>query len=381
MKAQMDPSAVSRTAGIEGANMFCGVCGSQQSTDSRWCSNCGASFPATMVQPGGSPAAATAAAAASTPDKPLAGDAPVAGIGDRAIAGILDMILMSALFPAVGMWAALRFGGVTGNGFELNGLPAFLTIAIVGIAGFLYLWLCEGVLGATLGKFMLNVRIRRAEGGAIGLGKSLIRNLLRIIDGIGVYLVAFLMATFSRRRQRLGDRIAGTVVVQADAGRAVRASAAILWAVCVLACLTTAFVFHAEARNPPPATAAAPLTVRPVAFQPRVRRAELGLDHTADYGIVGQAIEFYTDTPRIVCVWQTEGAPLTLPIKSVWIAEDVGNAAPPNYELAERSIAGADIGDFSITSPSNGWPVGKYRLDIYLGDKLARQVPFRIEQR
>jgi uncharacterized RDD family membrane protein YckC len=282
--------------------MSCAVCGSQQSANSRWCSNCGASFPATAVPPGGSPAAASAVAAASTPDKPLPGDAPMAGIGDRAVAGILDAILMSALFPAVGMWAALRFGGVTGSGFELNGLPALLTIAIVCMAGFLYLWLFEGFLGATLGKFMLNVRVRGTEGGAIGPGKSLIRNLLRIIDGIGVYLVAFLMATFSRRRQRLGDRVAGTVVVQANAGRAVRASAAILWAVGVLACLTSAFVFHAKARNSTPATAASPVTVRRVAFQPRVSRAELGLDHTADYRIVGPAVEFFTDTPRIVCV-------------------------------------------------------------------------------
>ena len=71
--------------------------------------------------------------------------------------------------------------------------------------------------------------------------------------------------------------------------RSVRASAAILWAVCVLACLTTAFVFHAEAQNSTSATAASPVTVRRVAFQPRVRRAELGLDHTADYRIVGPA--------------------------------------------------------------------------------------------
>jgi hypothetical protein len=34
-------------------------------------------------------------------------------------------------------------------------------------------------------------------------------------------------------------------------------------------------------------------------------------------------------------------------------------------------MAGADTGDFSITGPSSDWPVGKYRLDIYIGDKLA----------
>ncbi len=67
--------------------------------------------------------------------------------------------------------------------------------------------------------------------------------------------------------------------------------------------------------------------------------------------------------------------------KSVWIAEDVGDAAPPNYQLAAKSTSGVNEGKFYITSPSNGWPIGKYRLEIYIGDTLAKQIPFSIKQR
>jgi len=56
---------------------------------------------------------------------------------------------------------------------------------------------------ATLGKLMMNVRVRRVDGGSIGFGKSLIRNLLRVIDAIGLYFVGFLIAILSRLRQRL----------------------------------------------------------------------------------------------------------------------------------------------------------------------------------
>lgn len=76
-----------------------------------------------------------------------------------------------------------------------------------------------------------------------------------------------------------------------------------------------------------------------------------------------------------------EGVDLGVPIRSVWIAEDVGDAAPPDYQLEDKSIDGVNEGSFYITTPANGWPVEKYRLEIYIGDKLAKQIPFTIKQR
>jgi Cytochrome oxidase complex assembly protein 1 len=135
------------------------------------------------------------------------------------------------------------------------------------------------------------------------------------------------------------------------------------------------------AASPGSQPAAAPAAVAaPGSAAPQVM-AQMGTDHTADYQIVGATTEFFTDTPVIHCVWSTQGADPSTPVKSVWIAEDVGNAAPPNYELAERAITGANEGSFTLSSPQNGWPPGKYRLDIYIGDQLAKQVPFTIKQK
>jgi hypothetical protein len=55
--------------------------------------------------------------------------------------------------------------------------------------------------------------------------------------------------------------------------------------------------------------------------------------------------------------------------------------APPNYQLAEKSMSGVNEGKFYVTRPTNGWPIGKYRLDIYIGGSVAKQIPFTIKQR
>jgi len=123
------------------------------------------------------------------------------------------------------------------------------------------------------------------------------------------------------------------------------------------------------------------IPIAAVAGDGRVIRAELGTDRTTDYEIVNPSSEFYTDTPKIMCVWKVEGVNPSVPINMVWIVDDSGGAAPPNYKITEKSISGFSEGSGFLTSPSNGWPAGQYHLEIYIGDKLAKQVPFSIKQR
>jgi uncharacterized RDD family membrane protein YckC len=317
---------------------------------------------------------------------PLVDDNAIAAMGDRAIAALLDSIVVAVFIIPVGMWAAVRWGGVTPNGFELQGTAAFFTFFMIGIFWLLYYWLFEGMFGATLGKLIMQVKVLRLDGSSVGLGKSLIRNLLRLIDGVGLYLVGFLVALFSSKRQRLGDHVAGTIVVRSDTGKAARVAATVAAVAVVVACFVTAFKLHAGV--PPnaiaqPTTAASSTTpaISALGAQPRVTRAEMGTDSTEEYKIIGPTTEFNPDTPQLVCVWEIAGTDPSTPLKSVWIAEDVGDAAPPNYQLAEKSMSGVNEGKFYVTRPTSGWPVGKYRLEIYIGGKLAKQIPFSIKQR
>lgn len=68
--------------------------------------------------------------------------------------------------------------------------------------------------GATPGKRMLRLRVLRENGEPITIWASLIRNALRPVDLFFSGFVGIISYSTSEERQRLGDRVAGTIVVQ-----------------------------------------------------------------------------------------------------------------------------------------------------------------------
>ncbi len=62
---------------------------------------------------------------------------------------------------------------------------------------------------------MLGLEVVTESGEPISLNQSIVRNLLRVIDGLPtMYLLGFILAAFSDRTQRLGDKVANTLVVK-----------------------------------------------------------------------------------------------------------------------------------------------------------------------
>jgi hypothetical protein len=81
--------------------------------------------------------------------------------------------------------------------------------------------------GRTPGKRALGLRVVLADGGAVGLRASAVRNLLRLVEGLPLsYLPAILAILLTRDNQRLGDLAAGTVVMRETAVAAGPAPAA-----------------------------------------------------------------------------------------------------------------------------------------------------------
>lgn len=79
---------------------------------------------------------------------------------------------------------------------------------------FLYFTLLEGHYGQTIGKMALNIKfVREADGAPIDYGEAAVRTILRIIDGLFDYLIGAIFIWTSEEKQRLGDRVAHTVVV------------------------------------------------------------------------------------------------------------------------------------------------------------------------
>jgi hypothetical protein len=94
--------------------------------------------------------------------------------------------------------------------------------------------------------------------------------------------------------------------------------------------------------------------------------------------------EFDTNQEKIYVRWQGEALKKGDKIRMVWIAEDVGNAAPKNYKVDEASeTATADgqgaFGTFTLSRPNKGWPPGQYRVEMYDGDQLADTIEFAIK--
>ena len=93
--------------------------------------------------------------------------------------------------------------------------PFYILLILIptSILGFVYNTFFE-MAGITLGKLAVGIRVMDEDGHAPGLARSLVRNLLRLIDFLPLfYLVGYCIASGSPTRQRLGDRVAHTYVV------------------------------------------------------------------------------------------------------------------------------------------------------------------------
>ncbi len=92
---------------------------------------------------------------------------------------------------------------------------------------------------------------------------------------------------------------------------------------------------------------------------------------------------FPTDQAVIHLVVSVANAPSDTKVKTVWTAVDVGDAAPANTKIDEAELTMNDSGNahFTLSAPTSGkWPAGKYKVEVYLDDKLDRTLEYSIAQ-
>ena len=133
--------------------------------------------------------------------------------GRRVVATIIDGLVFGVAYWLL----ALAFGDVRTEGEAANcvsNLPVWASVAY-GLFVLAYYVLLEGYLGQTLGKLAVGIKVvAEATGQAPGIAAAAIRTLLRLIDGLFFYAVAFVTVLVSAKRQRLGDMAARTLVVR-----------------------------------------------------------------------------------------------------------------------------------------------------------------------
>ncbi len=94
---------------------------------------------------------------------------------------------------------------------EVTNTAAYIGVLVIFSAWFNYFAFCEWRWGQTIGKNATGLEVRSVDGSEkLTYGQASIRNVLRLID---FFLIGELMIAGSRRKQRLGDRAAKTVVV------------------------------------------------------------------------------------------------------------------------------------------------------------------------
>jgi uncharacterized RDD family membrane protein YckC len=142
----------------------------------------------------------------------------VAGVGSRFVAVLLDSLILFAFFFGELMALILVRATLSTPG-SLSATTQIWIGAIVVFIDFVVGWgyfaLFEAYWqGQTPGKRVMKVRVIKDSGRQITLFEALARNLLRVVDYLpGFYLVGLITMLCNKRSQRLGDLVAGTIVV------------------------------------------------------------------------------------------------------------------------------------------------------------------------
>jgi uncharacterized RDD family membrane protein YckC len=141
---------------------------------------------------------------------------PLAGIGSRFIALMIDYLIWGAGFIVLFVLALLLLPAV-GAFSRLSGQWAVaIVIFLVFLLNWGYFTLFEAFWnGRTPGKRIARIRVIQRSGRAIGLFESMARNLVRYVDQFPSFYAVGVIAMFvTRQHQRLGDLAAGTLVVR-----------------------------------------------------------------------------------------------------------------------------------------------------------------------
>ena len=137
-----------------------------------------------------------------------------AGVGSRVIAAVLD-----AVVQALALFVLVLIDVPTAGGTDIAAFEALvITEIVLVLAGYPIVmeWLSRG---RTLGKLALGLRVVRDDGGPIGFRHALVRGLAGLIlekPGLAFPLTTvagLITMSSSAREKRMGDMLAGTVVL------------------------------------------------------------------------------------------------------------------------------------------------------------------------
>lgn len=217
--------------------MYCVKCGQQVSDSDRFCTRCGAPMepaptpqvaqPAPHAAP--APAPAPQPAPAAVPQTAPAWPATVqalryAGFWRRFIAALIDGVLVGLLwFVMSGLYDFATTRVLENTAFSPDGVALGRALWLISggrwLMAVLVALLCFALpeatrRGASPGKLVMRLRVARADGETTGIGRSVLRTVLKPLSAAPLML-GFLIAGWSSRKQALHDLLSGSVVLRA----------------------------------------------------------------------------------------------------------------------------------------------------------------------
>jgi uncharacterized RDD family membrane protein YckC len=153
----------------------------------------------------------------ATPER-VALSLPVAGIGYRCLAYLIDVTLLFLFWIITYFTFTLLVSDVLGFLQELSGFAQTLMVVGLFATQWLY-WTVSEVLmgGQTPGKRLIGIRVVRVDGSPVGALESAVRNLVRVVDFLpGLYATGCLSMLLTQQHRRLGDILAGTLLVREE---------------------------------------------------------------------------------------------------------------------------------------------------------------------
>jgi len=145
----------------------------------------------------------------ATPER-VSFDYQVAGLGTRAIAQILDLLILT------GVLAGLYFAAFAVGAAGMNTVAYLIAVVGTFVIVFGYFWTCEAFWsGQTVGKKVFRLRAVGDRGEPMTFVQAGIRNVVRLIDFLPyAYGVGVVVLFVNGKGKRLGDLAAGTIVVK-----------------------------------------------------------------------------------------------------------------------------------------------------------------------
>jgi len=140
----------------------------------------------------------------------------LAGPARRAVAYLIDIVVCYGIVLVLAVIVTVSFMGDRSAGDLGSAAKAGSGVVLLALfaAQWVYFVVFEATTGRSLGKRVVGLRVVSNDGRPIGWRAAALRNLLRAADALPTgYLVGLASMAMSSRFQRLGDLVAGTMVV------------------------------------------------------------------------------------------------------------------------------------------------------------------------